>query len=97
MSVGIFATQLFSMTRTVVNVAFRVEKRRGMVHGFLFDVFALAVAGLLAEVVAGHHDDVDPFDFIKDGVDHPDAGGVFDLNQDHDVVVGVGGVAGPET
>ncbi len=49
---AIFATQLFSMTRTVVNVAFRVEKRRGMFHGFLFDVFALAVAGLLAAAVS---------------------------------------------
>ncbi len=49
---AIFATQFFSMTRTVVNVAFRVEKRRGMFHGFLFDGFALAVAGLLAAAVS---------------------------------------------
>ena len=40
----IFATQLFSMTRTVVNVAFPVKKRRGVFHGFLFDVFAGADA-----------------------------------------------------
>lgn len=51
-SLGIFATQLFSMTRTVVNVAFGVEMRRGMLHGFLFDVLALVVAGLLAVAVS---------------------------------------------
>jgi len=49
---AIFATQLFSMTRTVVNVAFRVEKRRGMFHGFPFDAFAPAVPGLLAAAVS---------------------------------------------
>lgn len=43
---------LSSMTRTMVNVAFRVEKRRGMFHGFLFDMFALAVVGLLAAAVS---------------------------------------------
>jgi len=52
MSLAIFATQLFSMTRTVVNIAFGVERRRGMFRGFLFDVFALAVAGVLAAAVS---------------------------------------------
>jgi uncharacterized BrkB/YihY/UPF0761 family membrane protein len=50
--IAIFATHLFSMTRTVVNVAVRVERRSGVFQGFLFDVFALAVAGLLAVAVS---------------------------------------------
>ena len=51
LSLAIFATQLFTMTRTVVNVAFGVPRRRGMFSGFLFDVFALAVGGVLAAAV----------------------------------------------
>ena len=45
---AIFATHLFALTRTATNAAFRVHKNRGLVHGFAFDLFALAVVGLLA-------------------------------------------------
>jgi membrane protein len=48
-----FATQLFTLTRTLMNIAFRVERRRSLIHGFVFDLFALAVAGLLAVVLCG--------------------------------------------
>ena len=48
-----FATQLFTLTRTLMNIAFRVERRRSLIHGFAFDLFALAVAGLLAVVLCG--------------------------------------------
>ncbi|MGH2359883.1 MAG: YihY/virulence factor BrkB family protein [bacterium] len=44
---AIFATQLFSLIRTVLNLAFRV-RRRGFVHGFAFDLFAIATLGFLS-------------------------------------------------
>lgn len=44
----IFASQLFSLMRTVTNTGFRVSKRRGFIHGFAFDLFAVGVLGLLA-------------------------------------------------
>ncbi|MDP3940447.1 MAG: YihY/virulence factor BrkB family protein [Deltaproteobacteria bacterium] len=53
LGLAVFATQLFSLTRTVTNVAFRVQQRRGLVHGFAFDLFALGVCGLLAVVLSG--------------------------------------------
>jgi membrane protein len=49
---AIFATPLFALTRTATNAAFRVHKHRGLVHGFAFDLFALAVFGLLAMALA---------------------------------------------
>ena len=49
---AIFATPLFALTRTATNAAFRVHKGRGRVHGFAFDLFALAVVGLLAIALA---------------------------------------------
>jgi membrane protein len=49
---AIFATPLFTLTRTVTNAAFRVHRGRGLVHGFAFDLFALSVAGLLAIALA---------------------------------------------
>ena len=49
---AIFATPLFALTRTATNAAFRVHKGRGLVHGFAFDLFALAVVGLLAIALA---------------------------------------------
>ena len=48
----IFASQLFSLMRTVTNTAFRVSKRRGFIHGFAFDLFAVGVLGLLAVVLS---------------------------------------------
>jgi membrane protein len=45
---AIFATQLFSLIRTVLNIAFRVGRRRGFVHGFAFDLFAVGALGLLS-------------------------------------------------
>lgn len=49
---AVFASQLFSLTRTVMNVAFRVRERRGLIHGFAFDLLAVAVLGLLAVVLS---------------------------------------------
>ena len=49
---AIFATPLFALTRTVTNAAFRVHRGRGLVHGFAFDLFALAVVGLRAIALA---------------------------------------------
>jgi membrane protein len=49
---AIFATPLFALTRTAANAAFRVQTGRGLVHGFAFDLFALAVMGLLATALA---------------------------------------------
>jgi membrane protein len=49
---AVFATQLFSLTRLVLNRAFRVPVRRGYVHGFLLDLLAVATVGSLALVFA---------------------------------------------
>ena len=49
---AVFATPLFSLTRTATNAAFRVQRGRGLVHGFAFDLGALAAVGLLAIAVA---------------------------------------------
>lgn len=49
---AIFATPLFALMRTAANAAFRVQTARGLVHGFAFDLFALAVIGLLAIALA---------------------------------------------
>lgn len=53
LGLAVFATQLFSLTRTVTNVAFGVQQRRGLLHGFAFDLFALGVLGLLAVALSG--------------------------------------------
>ena len=49
---AVFATPLFALTRTAANAAFGVQRARGLVHGFAFDLAALAVVGLLAIAVA---------------------------------------------
>ena len=49
---AIFATPLFALTRTAANAAFRVQTGRGLVHGFAFELCALAVLGLLATSLA---------------------------------------------
>jgi len=49
---AVFATPLFSLTRTATNAAFRVQRGRGLVHGFAFDLAALAAVGLLAIALA---------------------------------------------
>src|SRR6516165_1167672 len=54
---------------------------------------AIAVAGVLTEIVAGDHDDIDPLDLFEDVIDNADARRALDLDHDQDVVVGVGGVA----
>src|SRR5262245_27591786 len=54
---------------------------------------AIAVAGVLTEIVAGDHDDIDPLDLFEDGIDDADARRDLDLDHDQYVVVGVGGVA----
>jgi membrane protein len=48
----VFATPLFALTRTAMNAAFRVERARGIVHGFAFDLAALGAVGLLAIALA---------------------------------------------
>ncbi len=45
-SMAIFVSRLFALTRVVVNRAFRVAVR-GPIHGFLFDLFAVVVVGSL--------------------------------------------------
>jgi membrane protein len=49
---AIFATPLFTLTRTAMNATFRVRRGRGLVHGFAFDLLALGVVGLLATALA---------------------------------------------
>ena len=49
---AVFATPLFALTRAATNAAFRVRRRRGLLHGFAFDLFALGVVGLLATALA---------------------------------------------
>ena len=56
---------------------------------------AVAIAAVLAEIVARHHDDVDPRHLVEDVIDDADAFRVLDLNHDQDVVVGVGGIPVP--
>ena len=51
---------------------------------------AVAVASEHAEIVARHHNDIDPLDVIQDVVDHADTRRTLDLNHDQDVVVGIG-------
>ena len=48
----VFATPLFGLTRSAMNAAFRVERARGLVHGFAFDLGALAGVGLLSIALA---------------------------------------------
>lgn len=48
----VFATPLFGLTRTAMNAAFRVQRARSLVHGFAFDLGALAAVGLLALALA---------------------------------------------
>jgi membrane protein len=45
---AVFATQFFSLLRTVLNRTFRVARRRGIVHGFALDLFAVVVVGSVA-------------------------------------------------
>ena len=42
---AIFATPLFSLLRTIINDAFGVERRRGRIRGFLFDIGIVAIVG----------------------------------------------------
>ncbi|HSL52148.1 MAG TPA: YihY/virulence factor BrkB family protein [Candidatus Deferrimicrobiaceae bacterium] len=49
---AVFATPLFALTRTATNAAFRVQRGRGLVHGFAFDLGALAAVGVLAIALA---------------------------------------------
>jgi len=51
-SLAIFVSRLFALTRIVVNRAFRVAVRRGPIRGFLFDLFAVVVVGSLVVAYA---------------------------------------------
>lgn len=42
---AVFATQLFSLLRTIVNTAFGVRARRSFLRGFAFDLLVVAVVG----------------------------------------------------
>lgn len=44
----VFATQFFSLARSVLNRAFGVNMRRGVLRGFLVDLVAVATVGSLA-------------------------------------------------
>jgi len=48
---ALFATQLFSLARTVLNRAFGVTARRGFLHGFVVDLFAVTIVGTLAVAI----------------------------------------------
>jgi membrane protein len=47
-----FASQLFSLLRTVANTAFEVPQRRGLVHGFAVDLLAVGTLALLSVVLS---------------------------------------------
>jgi len=49
---ALFATQLFSLGRTVLNRAFRVPVRRRFLHGFVVDLLAVTIVGTLAVAFA---------------------------------------------
>jgi membrane protein len=52
LSWAIFATQFFSLMRTVLNRIFRAPARRGIVHGFAIDLLMVVVIGSLAILFA---------------------------------------------
>jgi membrane protein len=49
----VFASQLFSLLRTVTNTAFDVSRRRGFVHGLAVDLLAVGLLAILAVVLSG--------------------------------------------
>ena len=49
---ALFATQLFSLGRTVLNRAFRVPVRRPFLNGFVVDLLAVTIVGTLAVAFA---------------------------------------------
>jgi membrane protein len=48
----IFASQFFSLMRTVLNRIFRAPARRGIVHGFVVDLLMVVAIGALAILVS---------------------------------------------
>jgi membrane protein len=54
-SLAIFASHVFSLTRTVLNRAFRVTEPRGLIHAIAIDVVAVLLVGgvVVAIAVAG--------------------------------------------
>ena len=51
-SLAVFSSQLFSLTRRVLNRAFRVREPRGLVHTFALDVLSVLLVGAVVIVVA---------------------------------------------
>jgi len=51
-SLAVFASQLFSLTRRVLNRAFRVREPRGLVHTFALDVLSVLLVGGVVIVMA---------------------------------------------
>lgn len=50
---AVFATQLFSLMRTIVNTAFGVRVPRSIAHGFLFDLVVVTVVGTAWTLLIG--------------------------------------------
>jgi YihY family inner membrane protein len=48
----LFASQLFSLLRTVTNTVFEVPRRRGLVHGLAVDLLAVGTLALLAVILS---------------------------------------------
>jgi membrane protein len=51
-SLAIFASHVFSLTRTVLNRAFRVAEPRGLIHALALDVVAVLLVGGVVVVIA---------------------------------------------
>ena len=51
-SLAVVASHVFSVTRTVLNRAFRVRLERGLIRGFVFDVLSVLVVGCGVVAVA---------------------------------------------
>lgn len=51
LSLAVFASNVFSLIRMVLNRAFRV-KARGLIHGFAFDVLAVLILGAVVVILA---------------------------------------------
>ena len=51
-SLAIVASHVFSITRTILNSAFRVRTQRGLIHGFVFDMLSVVVVGCAVVAIA---------------------------------------------
>ena len=51
-TLAVVASHVFSVTRTILNRAFRVRAQRGLIHGFVFDVLSVLIVGCVVVAVA---------------------------------------------